>query len=597
MSDKDGMKCPINAFLKSDKPPISLIWKRKMATRTRSKWKPDNSGQYVKQIGWKRSGDRYIQHKFRLGTDLKSAQLRELRLQELWRQIEATTSAGQHPTWVPHTLDFAKQIAKGSPQVALRRLPKDDETAYARWLHRVQNHYPMLAIVPQDPLAYQTGKAINYAKANEELYATVTEIRQRQLKYGTITEMEIFATSGTLHQAFDAYMQHIKSTVIDVPNPKPHGNTRYNCVERLKERHTDVALETINLDRIQEMLDYWRARPKVKNRDKSIARKTAIHHVGELLRFFKWLHKSDQFKWRKPDDFSDLDRKVDWTKAEIQSRETAEQVATWSLDELTTLYTYATPVERVVLLLGLNCGFGAAEQGTIFKRQIYFDHVHPRAVRFKLGKPADFIKRIRLKSNVYGEHLLWPHTVMGLKWLLGRQSSDLLFTTAKGKPYWTTMGRGTQRFGKLWNDLIDRVQRDKPQFRRLSFGKLRKTSGDLIREFSSGETMRTFHCRGKPVSGDEHSEVYTNKPFGKVFKAIKRVEDHLAPMFAAVADPFADHRKSYMGRTKTQLIVEMYDAGTPLAEIMSELDVALSTIYRTLEAHGRQTTRNVKKPR
>ena len=41
------------------------------------------------------------------------------------------------------------------------------------------------------------------------------------------------------------------------------------------------------------------------------------------------------------------------------------QVETYSPDEIKLLYRYATPFERVALLLGLNCGFGAGELATL----------------------------------------------------------------------------------------------------------------------------------------------------------------------------------------------------------------------------------------
>ncbi len=86
-----------------------------MATRNRQNWKLDNQGEYARQVGWKHSRNgKLIQHKFRLGADLKEAKRREQKLLELWGQIEATTATPGLPIiWSPFTLDVAKQIAKG----------------------------------------------------------------------------------------------------------------------------------------------------------------------------------------------------------------------------------------------------------------------------------------------------------------------------------------------------------------------------------------------------------------------------------------------------------------------------------------------------
>ena len=51
--------------------------------------------------------------------------------------------------------------------------------------------------------------------------------------------------------------------------------------------------------------------------------------------------------------------------------------------------------------------------------------------------------------------------------------------------------------------------------------------------------MGVFDCHGKPVQSDELNDLYSNRPFGKVFDAIKKVEQYLKPVFAESGeDPF-----------------------------------------------------------
>src|SRR5262249_28767962 len=84
---------------------------------------------------------------------------------------------------------------------------------------------------------------------------------------------------------------------------------------------------------------------------------------------------------------------------------------------------------------------------------------------------------------------------------------------------------------------------DQPEFRKLSFNKLKKTATDLVRELADGETAGVFDCRRQVVS-DDQLERYSNRPFGKVFQAIQAMRKTLEPMFARVGDPFpADMRK------------------------------------------------------
>jgi hypothetical protein len=91
---------------------------------------------------------------------------------------------------------------------------------------------------------------------------------------------------------------------------------------------------------------------------------------------------------------------------EVESRE----IPTYTVDQLQTLYHHATPLERLLLLLGINCAFGADQVG-----------------RLKVGEIQEkngvhYIKRIRRKQKVRGVHRLFKVTLEGLRWAIrGRE--------------------------------------------------------------------------------------------------------------------------------------------------------------------------------
>jgi hypothetical protein len=74
----------------------------------------------------------------------------------------------------------------------------------------------------------------------------------------------------------------------------------------------------------------------------------------------------------------------------------------------------------------------------------------------------------------------------------------------------------------------------------LSFNKLRKTAGNLIRAEAGGEVAAVFLSHGTPVRADELLELYTNRPFARVFTALDKVGEKLRPLWAGVSDPFPD---------------------------------------------------------
>jgi hypothetical protein len=227
---------------------------------------------------------------------------------------------------------------------------------------------------------------------------------------------------------------------------------------------------------------------------------------------------------------------------------------------------YATPQERAFLLLGLNCGFGVAEIGTLIHGEVVFTQRHPSEslLDFQSSDADSFIKRIRHKNGVYGEFLLWPQTVQAIQWVMdirNRQavsrngddenviSSDaesFLFLTENGQSYLTRSEKGNrnQRIPNIFDALVRRVRKDHKDFPKLSFGKLRKTGANFVKRFSDGEVTATFLCHGQAVKIDDLADVYTNRPIGKVFKALRNAELWLEPMFAAAPDnPFPEERK------------------------------------------------------
>ena len=157
-----------------------------MATRNRQHWKLDNQGEYARQVGWKHSRNgKLIQHKFRLGADLKEAKRREQKLLELWGQVEEGFEPASLSFGRSFALDLGKQIAKGKFQIELPRKPHDSPEAYARYLHRLQRHYPMVSFVAEDEEAYVSGAAANRTMVQEQIGELQEQIAVKEAKHAT----------------------------------------------------------------------------------------------------------------------------------------------------------------------------------------------------------------------------------------------------------------------------------------------------------------------------------------------------------------------------------------------------------------------------
>jgi hypothetical protein len=524
----------------------------KVGSRRRKTWTPDKEGRYSRQLGWKfNEQGKLVQHKFYLGTDERQADRRNHKLEELWDRIEELWGQVIHlpgndqPTWDKLSLEVGRRLAKGECEYSVP-YRHENPADYARKIHALNKQFPMIRFVPEDYGLYQSGAAITKGLVDNE----IAFILGAAELFGNLPDGPVVpAGDGTLHQALDDYIEWLK---LDKREPgtdcvKAGGWTQIREAGRLKEKHPDISLSSLDLEAIESMIRLWRSRPKVKGKVRSLAKVTADNHLAQMKRFLRWLQKSPRHNWRKPEGFEDLHFSAPLTADEISRLADPEQVDTFDLAELVHIYPYTSDVNRAAFLLGLNCGFGAAESGSLRLKEIYLFQQHPKAV--KIGWKADpknsFIFRVRHKSRVYGEWLLWPETVDALRYMIDRRQQignaspdSLLFVTRDGSPMYrqTEGGNNGQQIPNMWSYVLKNVRAAHPEVRKLSFNKLRKTGGNFIKhaQGSDGEVAGVFLCHGHPVATDEFSDSYTNRPWKKVFEAIEKMREQLAPMFASV---------------------------------------------------------------
>jgi hypothetical protein len=170
--------------------------------------------------------------------------------------------------------------------------------------------------------------------------------------------------SGTFHEALDAYHEKRRSdfTMAD-GSFDGSGHHMLGIIRALRERD-DFALFEMHFNRCQGLLNYWRERPESKRTKAPMARKTCQNHIGEIIRFFGWLHLTTDFGWRKTFDIGDLSSDVIKLRSDRKSIRKME-INTFSVEELGILYKHANHFERLLLVWCLNCAHGAAEFGRV----------------------------------------------------------------------------------------------------------------------------------------------------------------------------------------------------------------------------------------
>ena len=530
-----------------------------MVTRTRKTWKPGKDGRFTRQIGWQRTRSGKLgQVKFRLGSDLREARRREMMLVQLWERVEQQADA-EPVTWPAEALHLAKQIARHGRAT----LPKRDGEPNSLYLHRVTRlaeRLPGIPLLPADEAAFRQA-AEESAKSMTEFvtsYEKTSDTFRRRLRQSLVNRVgnspsTSESTGPRLHQALRDHIAWLKAEYSDSEgNITPSGKVKTKQVEILLDRHDDISLATLDHDTLDAMLRYWRKRPNRKGTERPVAVKTAEHQIAALKFFVRWLSRSEKYDWKKPESFDEIRTRVNGPSRSVRPQITPDDIFT--LDELVLLNRYATPLERCLLLLGINCGFGRAEIASLTVGEVILRTAHhPRhqeILQFESTDRDSFIKRYRRKTNVYGEYILFSQTVAAMEWALARRRRHpgccpeaRLLVGSSGEPYDkpTSGGNPNMQIPNRFSALIRRIQKTEEgqNFTRRPFKILRKTAGDLVRRHSDGEVAAVFHSRGQAVRIDDLADAYTTRPFGKVFRALRVVEQYLAPMFeAAGAEPF-----------------------------------------------------------
>jgi len=588
--------------------------------------KRDNKGYYYRNLGWlsRGEGKKWTQPKFLLGRDERDALDRLRRLERLWECVERRHEeefGDRKPTWTEKTLAVGKAISQGKHTFRLARQncpgqgvedAAQADADYAGYLQQMQEAYPVITFIPEDAEAFQNGVRKNIELA--ESFQSLADDFAKDAGQPSVRDMH-----ETLHKAIRAFLVSIDEN----PKYKNHDGSpgaqpltawayklKFVCRDFLT-RYEDRPLSSLaTLEAVQALFDYWRNRPPRKGTKRPITVKTAGHRMTALSLFLKWLHRTSQFSWRKPTDFDEIDQSVNETKEEKASRAKPDQVATYSEDELVLLYqNTTTPLERLLMLLGLNCGCKQAEAGTILLSEVALEAIHPHAdlLAYHSSEADSFIKRVRPKTGVYGEFKLWPHTVLGMKWLIERRQrqtkirsgehagepillrpSSILLTTDSGYPMYRLYesGNTSQDISKCWARVVERTATAHPEIGRFTYSTLRRTTANFLRKTYGGEVANVFLQHGSPFEKDRLLEDYTNRPYGRLFEALDRYGERLRQMFEAVPDPFpSEEKKGGANITPGRIreIKRLVAEGKSKSDVARRVGVHRSTVYRYAE--------------
>jgi len=594
-----------------------------MPTRSKSRKTPlrrdRRTNQFLAKLGRKTTRTGKIDgHLFRFSTNEKESERRKVRIQELWDY--AVESLGD-TEWNELTLHIAKCYAKGETKVpfSLELIAEGtgqefvDRFDLVTVLERLRTIFPFVQFVPEDEALYSAGL---------EDVASIAKGLAEEVSFFAEASQTHDPAEATVGEALDAFEEeHIRKRMLVDPDPeegleeKRLSDTAQKYIAALgrirqfNAHQLNWPLSKLTYDGCEAMLEVWRQRPPRKDGTGPLAIKTCREHAKRLKEFFRWLSKSDRFEWQKPTDFDELKLAIRKSNKDKSAPVTlrAQQVRTFTIEQLKALNEFATPFERFLLLCGLNLGFKRMECATLRVGEIMLRQRHPYAeyIAFEFSDNDSFVSRVRTKTEVYGEWLLWPLTVQAMDWALARRKRQTRILKGDGKgreilfgptsvallndsghsftkP--TKSGNPNHQLTNMWYRLLDRIQKAEPNFPRLPHETLRDTSANWIREEFGGEIAEVFLAHGSPLGSKSLIECYSNKPFGKVFTALQWLQEKLKPVFDSTPDdPFPAERKLGGGGLDVRQIKQIQrlsQQGVSVPEIAAKVGCSNMSVYR-----------------
>jgi DNA-binding CsgD family transcriptional regulator len=581
-------------------------------------WEPDERGDFPRKVGkWRNKAGKIEPRKFKFGRNLNQAKARLARVRELWSFVEQAAAQREQdraapinpysydppihrePIWNGEALGIALELAKGKVQTEVARHDSESDNGYSLKINQLAATFPCVVFVPENKVSFDQG-------TDQLRQSAEFQLRQAHRAAPNILPQ----VSESFHEALDAYVASIRKSDLEPTEngttTTPFGGHKISNVENIKAHQADRPLASIDLDGCQSLLDYWRNRPKTIDKRiepaRTMKQRNCENKISELIRFFRWLHKNRAFSWRKPEDFDELKTRVQKTQGERTSIAGMTKRKCYLPSELAIIAKHATPLERLVLLLALNCGFRGAEQGTLLLDHLFIDKPHPNKrylteiCKYDVQSDDSFILYRRNKSEIYGEFVLWPQTRQMINWALEQRKSVLqehqleyrnLLITKTGQLFYRQTAGGKNRsqiFNNKWRALIARVQKSHSDFPNFPFKTLRITSSDLVRQMADGEVASTFLLHGKPVESDDLLDLYTKRPFAKLFEVLKAMQVEFQGVFDAAPDDLGEQpMQQYTAMEKRERIVELKKQDKTVTQIMEEVGVSRMTVLRTLE--------------
>ncbi len=270
-----------------------------------------------------------------------------------------------------------------------------------------------------------------------------------------------------------------------------------------------IPLASITAEDLRRAVEFFVSRPQQSTKrlnkptTKPISIRTAKDLVRELKAVFRFVENDlEGTGYKRPAGFERL-FKIPWQRLRTIEEIRAEtvraihgEVATYTTEELRSIWHAATERSRLYILMALNFGWTSQEMSDA------------RDFNFELDTDEPFVIKERSKKPVIARWPVWPETLALLKSHRAPQNPEQRWLlNARGLPLVRVTTHRRDAVYEAWKRI--RAKTIEENVKRLGFTYVRKTSGNWIKQKCGLEASEMFLSHGE--TGGEMNRFYANR--------------------------------------------------------------------------------------
>ena len=222
-------------------------------------------GRYRRTIGsFVNARGKVAPRKFLLGTDRDHAERANLRLEQLWRDVEKhwaqevlARACEDQPIWEALTLRIAESIRLGrritlpEDEIERREALANDRSAVVSWYWWIRATYPSIADLIDEP----THPAFAHSRQAAAEHATVLAGLSHRYAELAGTPTAAAPPGHTLYAALDAWAEQVRVEKTRHDGVLLEGGRKIiEAASRMKDSHDDVPLDRLIYDAVKSMV-------------------------------------------------------------------------------------------------------------------------------------------------------------------------------------------------------------------------------------------------------------------------------------------------------------------------------------------------------